>query len=687
VSHYAGSRPQWTLRQRQIGSVLCVLVALLAQKTLDGQGSNLWPLGVLCFAGLSFALLTSTVDPEPPRPEPEPALSPVSMRFLAALLGISLLGCLDMGDNLFRPLGVALWVVGLALALLYLWLVSTPAAAENGVARGAHGRVWIPARWVALGAVLVLGAWLRLWLCGDIPADMGFDLASKFSDALSITRGQYNIFFPMRLGREGLFFYSTALVGRLAGLSRSTLHLTSGLIGVVTIVSVYQLARELFGTRPALLAAFLLAVNRWHIILSRSGFRACTMPLFTAWSLYGVLRALRTRRPLDWGLAGVAVGAGAYSYRSFLFVPIALAAGLALSLLPRWREGKRGLVGGLLIAMLVALAIAAPLLRYIAENPDLYMARQSYQLQAQEKTEAKQQGWALYLVRCLLVFNDQGDADSRFNYPYARQMGLVSAALLVLGAGCALRRPLSRSTTFLLSALLVLTLPAVLSMLPGEQPSSLRLSGVLVPAVVLAALPLDVLWRLLLRRPSGVEAGDETAPGEMDRLGLSLTLQTGSRERTMALRVDRRALLVCGLLLGALLLLGKETAEAYRFYFHDYPTRLPDYANYSVTRTMAGVMESFPDPAGTFVLLYPNWFDGGVLAMHLGVPLSSVPLLPAVSPDQPPIAGLQGAALFLLNPRDEYGLTTLRTAFPGGVLVEHLYPNGMVSFLAFYAER
>ena len=167
---------------------------------------------------------------------------------------------------------------------------------------------------------------------------MGFDLASKFHDALSILRGNYNIFFPARLGREGLFFYSTALVGKLTGLSRSTLHLTSGLIGVVTIVAVYQLARELFGVGTGLVAAYLLAVNRWHIVLSRSGFRACTMPLFTAWSLYAFLRALRTRRPLDWGLAGVAIGAGAYSYRSFLFVPVALAAGLVLYLLWHWSD-------------------------------------------------------------------------------------------------------------------------------------------------------------------------------------------------------------------------------------------------------------------------------------------------------------------------------------------------------------
>lgn len=676
-----GIWPTWTLRQSRIGSVLCLVAALLAQKTLDGKSPRAWPLTVLAFAGLSFALLASAVNLESDRTAGRANPSPLSLRFLLALVALSLAGVLDMGGNLFRPRGVVLWVGGLALALGYLWLVSPPAAPVSPAEKRARGAIAVPWHWWALGGILLLGLWFRLRLYGEIPADMGFDLASKFHDALSILRGNYNIFFPARLGREGLFFYSTALVGKLTGLSRSTLHLTSGLIGVVTIVAVYQLARELFGVGTGLVAAYLLAVNRWHIVLSRSGFRACTMPLFTAWSLYAFLRALRTRRPLDWGLAGVAIGAGAYSYRSFLFVPVALAAGLVLYLLWHWSE-RRGLAPGLLIAVLVAAAIVAPLVRYVAENPDKYMARQKYQTDAQVKQQDKAESWLTYLGRCLLVFNDQGDGDSRFNYPFARQAGLASAALLVLGAACLLVRPRSRAAAFMLPAVLILSLPAALSMLPGEMPSSLRLSGLIVPAVILAALPLEVLVRLWRPTPHEQSAG----PAE-NRLGLSLTLQAGASARTLGLSADGAALLRAALALAAALLLGYEAVEAYGYYFRDYPTKLPDQANYSVTGDMARVLRAFPDQEQAYVVGFPNWFDGSVLAMHVGVAPNQVAVLPALRPDQPPVTTLGGAGLFLLCPRDEASRLTLQAAFPAGILVEHHYPDGQVSFLAFYAER
>ena len=675
----SGIWPTWTLRQSRIGSVLCLLVALLAQKTLDGQSPRLWPLSVLGFAGLSFALLTSAVLVESPSDsEAAPRFFPLSLRFFSLLVLISCAGVLDMGGNLFRPRGLVLWVFGLALALGYLWLVSPPVPRANDSPGRAPGSVVVPWHGWVLCAVLLLGLWFRLRLYGEIPADMGFDLASKFHDALSIVRGRYSIFFPMRLGREGFFFYSAALVGKLTSMSKATLHLTSGLIGGATIVAVYQLARELFGIRTGLLAAFLLAVNRWHIVLSRSGFRACTMPLFTAWSLYALLRALRTRRPLDWGLAGVAIGAGAYSYRSFLFVPLALGAGLILYLL--WHKTERqGVSQGLIIAALVALAVVAPLARYVVENPDRYMARQSYQTQFQVRLQDRAEGWLIYLGRCLLVFNDQGDADARFNYPYARQMGLASAALWVLGAAYVLKRPRSRAAAFLLPALLVLTLPAALSMLPEEMPSSLRLSGVIVPAVVLAAIPLEVMSRLIWtgRR--------ENQP--QDRLGVSFTLLTGTRERALRLQADRGALLRIALTLGAVLLLGYEAVETYGYYFRDYPTKLPDYANYSVTRDMAGVLTAFPDQTQVFVVPFPNWFDSSVLAMHLGVGANEIPQLPALAPDLPPVTTLNGAGLFLLNANDEAGLSLLQAAFPAGIVVERLYPNGQRSFLAFYADR
>ncbi|MGC8788027.1 MAG: glycosyltransferase family 39 protein, partial [Anaerolineae bacterium] len=355
----------------------------MAQRSLDEHKTQTLSLAILGLAAFAFALLLANTALEPAKGTKENKPSSISLSAVATTLAVSLLGCLDFGGNRFRPLGLVLWIGGLLLTLLYLWLISANSTlGEHVDLWHQRKKFWLPVHGLLLVAIVLLGAWLRLRLISEIPAEMGFDLAEKYFDSLSVARGSYSIFFPARLGREGLFFYLVALLGRFIGLSKVTLHVTSALIGILTIVAVYFLGKEAFNRHVGLLAAFLLAVNRWHIVLSRSGFRAATMPLFTILALYTFVRAIRRQEPLDFGWVGIALGAGIYSYRSFLFVPIALAIGFALWVLSTSWSGLRTLLPGLAVMILIAAVIAAPLARYSLENPDKYLARERYQLQA-----------------------------------------------------------------------------------------------------------------------------------------------------------------------------------------------------------------------------------------------------------------------------------------------------------------
>jgi 4-amino-4-deoxy-L-arabinose transferase-like glycosyltransferase len=699
--------PELTLARTPVGIALCLVVALMAQRSLDhytGRSTPWVSLAAFGLAGLAFVILTRHIAAEASVDEAEtPRPAAISLAVITVTLAISVLGCLDFGNNRFRPAGVLLWGGGLLLALLYLWLISA-GPQVGGLLRtwSETKKVWVPAYGVVLLAIVLLGAWFRLHLNGEIPAEMGFDLASKYFDSLAIARGEYSIFFPARLGREGLFFYSVALLGRLAGITEATLHLTSAVFGTLTIIAVYFLARELYGRMAGLLAAFLLAVNRWHIVLSRTGFRAATMPLCTALALDALIRALRTRRPLDFGWAGVAVGMGVYSYRSFLFMPVAMGLGLLLYLLTHGLRQFRLFLPGLMAMALIAAAVIAPLARYVLENPDKYLTRERYQLQAMQAQSAQSPGTLAYYVRSLLAFNYRGDADSRFNVPYARQMGLASGVLLVLGLAYTLWHWRCGHNALLLAALFVLILPAALSMLPNEMPSSLRMSGAIVPAVVLAAVPVVVAQQAAAsHRPTdpaenaGRSSGGETFGSKQtalggqsrgDTVGVSLTVRTQQRQRTWTWQGSRASAVQCILAVSVVLLLAFETSEARQYYFHDYVAHLPEMSNYSVPRAIAREITQYGDLRSVYIKAWPDWFDTSVLQLHVGTDQSWNPFADALAPDQPPLSTLKQTALFIINGHDEASLAALHAFFSRGFAQAHFYPNGDLAFYTFLGE-
>ncbi|MBC7231873.1 MAG: glycosyltransferase family 39 protein [Chloroflexi bacterium] len=680
-------REDWSQRTSILtlsGALLCLWMAFIAQRNLDQHQTKSLPLAMLGLAAFAFAMLLCHIALETSKGTQESKPSTIFLPAVATTLALSLLGCLDFGGNRFRPLGLVLWVSGLLFTLLYLWLISPDSVVgERPNWWRQRKQWWLPAHWLVIAAIVLVGAWFRLRLLSEIPAEMGFDLAEKYFDSLSVARGSYFIFFPARLGREGLFFYLVALVGRFMGMRELTLHITSALIGILTIVAVYHLGQEAFNRQVGLLAAFLLAINRWHIVLSRTGFRAVTMPFFTILALYTFIRALRLRRPLDFGWAGIALGTGVYSYRSFLFVPVALAIGFAWWVFATSWSDFRTLLPGLTVIALIAAVVAAPLARYVLENPDKYLARERYQLQAIEAQKERSQGLLAYFWCCMLGFNSMGDGDPRFNVPFARLMGFVSGALMVLGLTYALWRWRHGYNAFLLAAWFTLILPSALSMLPDEYPSSLRMSGAIGPAIILAALPLPLINK-------SIHQIKPTLP-ELKPLdsawSISLTWSAGQKQRVWTWHWHWDAVARCILALAVVLLCAYETAEVHRFYFQDYIVHLPDMSNYSLTKAIADEIAHYHHLPSTYIKPWPNWFDSTVLQLHVGTDRSWDPFVKALVPDQPPLSMIEGTALFILHPADHTALATLQTFFPRTVTRLHHYPNGEPAFYVIYCER
>ena len=113
---------------------------------------------------------------------------------------------------------------------------------------------------------------------------MHFDEAANGLLAADIgLGGERPIFIASYTGKETLFFYLAGVLMQGIGGSLFALRLTSAFLGLLTVAVTYWLGKELLGDRRiAVIAAALLAVSFWHVLLSRLGFRAISQPLLQA---------------------------------------------------------------------------------------------------------------------------------------------------------------------------------------------------------------------------------------------------------------------------------------------------------------------------------------------------------------------------------------------------------------------
>src|SRR5205814_4529503 len=70
-------------------------------------------------------------------------------------------------------------------------------------------------------------------------------------------------------GFNALISYLDVPFIKVFGLTIFAHRFLAGILGVLAIVVLYAFVKKWYGTRTALIAAFLLATNPWHIMISR----------------------------------------------------------------------------------------------------------------------------------------------------------------------------------------------------------------------------------------------------------------------------------------------------------------------------------------------------------------------------------------------------------------------------------
>ncbi|MDP2728022.1 MAG: glycosyltransferase family 39 protein [Dehalococcoidia bacterium] len=246
-------------------------------------------------------------------------------------------------------------------------------------------RTKIPLDWwlllLALAVALVAFA-ARVNLIFDEPPSLTGDEAANLTDISHILQGRgFPLYFEANNGREPLFIYMQVPLVALLGQPPYALRLTSALVGIVTVVLTYRLAKDLFGqwAHPAagwvpLVVAFLLASSFWHVTLSRIGLRAIALPMLAVATFILFWRGYSRGKRSYYLASGAFLGLSLYTYIASRLLPLVLV--LFFLGVIFWKRGfpKASWSGVALMGAGLAV-VATPLALYAIGHPLLFWGR------------------------------------------------------------------------------------------------------------------------------------------------------------------------------------------------------------------------------------------------------------------------------------------------------------------------
>ena len=282
-----------------------------------------------------------------------------------------------------------------------------------------------------LFVIIIIASFMRLYNITQAPPGLYPDEAMNGNNALeALSTGQFKVFYPENNGREGFFINIEALSVAVFGSEPWALRGVSALFGILTVLGLYFLTRELFlpeegshadeqydtrlkrHEKIALLATFLIATSFWHINFSRIGFRAIMAPFFATWGMYLTLLAGRSLREFKkrqeatgatpeegaptvfaipkerthWGLnlytiltagaAGFIFGLGFNSYIAYRIMPLIPVIAFVYWYITRKGSRKELLKVFAIFALMAAFAML-PLFWHFATNPQDFLGRTS----------------------------------------------------------------------------------------------------------------------------------------------------------------------------------------------------------------------------------------------------------------------------------------------------------------------
>jgi len=335
-----------------------------------------------------------------------------------------------------------------------------------GSGLGYNGAVPRRTEWLLILLILLAAAWVRVYRLGDIPPGWRDDeVVETTVHAALVQQGHWMLFFPQAEGHEPLYHYLSAGWITALGQSLFSVRLLSAFLGLLSVAALYRLARAMFGTPAALIAAAALAVSFWALMYARFKLRQVSELTPMLLAFYFFWRALRSPFKDAWRpalLCALFLALSLYTYYAARGAPLLLAVFTAYLLIFHW-PWLRLRWRPLLLAASASLALAVPLAVAIALTPQgearlAVVGAPLADLMRGDPT-AVLHNTALTLGMPLVT----GDPEFLYNIPGRPVFEPLGGALFVVGLLLSLWRWRRPANAFLLLWLMVGLAPAFVS--------------------------------------------------------------------------------------------------------------------------------------------------------------------------------------------------------------------------------
>jgi len=393
-------------------------------------------------------------------------------------------------------LSALLWQLGYGwpgvVVLLLVWVCSKPSSINSLTVSHQIAPIFVVA--ILAVALLVAGV-LRIYQLDALPAGMFRDEARHGALAMRVLAGERMIYSPLANLPAG-YFYASALPIAVFDPSAWSIRIVAAVVGTVSVLLIYWMLTDWFGTRIALWSSVVLAVFLWHVGVSRIGFPVTMGPMLTIIAVAAIVRVFTSTRSLVWAVVvGIATGLMLMVYHSARLMPLVVLITCAL-LLWQHRDSWRQYVLPLFVCAVVSLLVASPIVQYAIEQPDNYMRRIS---STSILSDAQQRGLPVWVaimenihayVGMLFVAGDKNPRHFNLGAP---QLNLIEALAFIIGFTSLWRHHRDRFW-WLMGWMSIGLVSGIMSV---DAPHALRTVEVIVPVVIICATGIARCMQLL----------------------------------------------------------------------------------------------------------------------------------------------------------------------------------------------
>ena len=217
-----------------------------------------------------------------------------------------------------------------------------------------------------------IGVLLRVLYLTQFPMGTNADEAYAGYEAYAMlqsgmdSHGYHNpvYFVSWGSGMNILYSYITMLFIKIGGASLLMIRLPQAIFGCASLVVFYLLLKEVKGQKFALLGMLILAINPWHIMMSRWGLESNIAPAMILFGIYFIIKAYQGKK-IYYIFAGIFLGLALYAYAvMWAFVPLLVFFTGVYGIYHKRVTLNRYSVTGVCILFIFAL----PLLLFVAVN-------------------------------------------------------------------------------------------------------------------------------------------------------------------------------------------------------------------------------------------------------------------------------------------------------------------------------